>query len=187
MILGGAECVWRDVLRLEHEVLGGRAWPGLVIAVNDAGADWPGRLDHWVTFHPEKFTQVCAPGDCGDWIRQRERNGYPAGYATWSCRSKQLVDRICKSWDGGSSGLLGLAVARKLGCFRNVLCGIPMDARPHYHAGHGGEAWPWADKHWRIWLRHESKIRRWARSMSGRSREHFGAPTLEWLRTDRAA
>lgn len=186
LILGGAECVWDDVEELEEEVLG-REWPGLVIATNDAGADWPRRLDHWVSFHPEKFLEVMPPGNTGAWVEERRRNGHPDGAVLWARRAEHIVDRLVEPWDGGSSGLLACVVAHELACTRGVLCGVPMDRRPHYHRGHGGEPWKWADKHWREWETNEDRIQGWVRSMSGRTEVMLGRPTLDWLTREEAA
>lgn len=182
LILGGADCLWEDVDRL-GELLS-RPWPGIVIATNDAGVHWPGRLDHWVTLHPEKFERVCPPGDTGEWLARRSARGHPGGFTTWSRRADHIVDRLLEGWNGGSSGLFAVAVAHHLGVSRAVLCGVPMDERRHFHEAHGGRPWEWADKHWQVWLRHRERIAGWVRSMSGRTREQFGLPTLEWLEAD---
>src|SRR5688572_6460764 len=53
LLLGGADCVWDDVNALESML--GSTWPGIVIAVNDIGAMWPRRLDHWCSLHMENM------------------------------------------------------------------------------------------------------------------------------------
>jgi len=172
LILGGASCVWHDVHTLED--LMGRRWSGIVIAANDVGCHWPRHLDHWVTLHPEKM-----PG----WKELREKNGMPGGYLTWGSRIR-IMDRRLKPWGGGSSGLLAVALAYQLGCAKVVLCGTPMDSRPHFRESHihpEGQKWHSADNHWRAWIRNMDRIRARTRSMSGRTRDHLGAPTLHWL------
>lgn len=179
LCLGGAACVWGDVRALEEEVLGG-PWPGIVIACNDAGVDWPRRLDHWVTMHPEKL-HVAEPDGSGDWMARRAANDFHGGYTTWGIRSPHLVDRIIKPWGGGSSGFIMLRIADELSCTRAVLCGVPMTYSPHYHSDHQGKPWKHADHHWRSWVRHWHRIDGWVRSMSGRTRETLGAPDMDWL------
>ena len=49
IVLGGADCVWDDVLA--WEAIYGRRWDGLVAAANDIGCHWPRPLDHWATLH----------------------------------------------------------------------------------------------------------------------------------------
>lgn len=183
MILGGAECVWRDVAALES--LTG-TWGGLVIAVNDVGVHWTRRLDHWVSLHPEKLVR----GDTSHprrwpWVRQRAHNGHPNGYETWCRNTKRAnVDHRIAAWSGGSSGLLAVNVARELGCTHLILCGVPMTRAPHFvesgvHVK--GRKWTPADSHWKKWLAHEKDMQGWVKSMSGRTRELLGAPTAEWL------
>lgn len=180
MVLGGAQCLWADVQALERLV--GGPWPGLVVAVNDAGVDWPRQLHHWVTMHPEKFHRVLPPGDTGAWEARRRANGYPGGYVRWARRDQHLVDRVVECWAGArNSGLLALRAAQAIGCSRAVLCGVPMDRRPHYHGAHGGEPWRWADRHWQGWLAHHHHLVGWVSSMSGRTRQLLGAPTLQWI------
>ncbi len=186
MILGGAECLWEDVESLERMI--GGPWPGIVIAANDAGYVWPRFLDHWVTMHPEKFQGIAQPDwDDGSpfigWEARRAANGYEGGYTRWGRRAPRLVDRIVEDWDGGSSGFLCLTVAHELECPRAVLCGLPMTETPHFHdEGQGKDGvWHVADRYWRCWVRSSYRIEGWVRSMSGRTQETYGAPTLDWL------
>ncbi|MFP3947088.1 MAG: hypothetical protein ACLFWG_00025 [Longimicrobiales bacterium] len=180
MILGGAECLWDDVAELERMV--GGVWPGVVIAVNNAGVDWDRPLDHWVSMHPEKFHRECKPGKGGEWIRRRRERGHPDGYVTWARREvPTLADRQVEVWAGGSSGLLAVAVADILNCPLAVLCGVPMDRRPHYHDVWDGKPWVHADAHWPAWTSNEDRLQGWVRSMSGRTREFLGYPDREWL------
>lgn len=179
LALGGAECLWDDLRELEENVLG-EPWPWLVGACNEAGADWPRRLDHWASYHPEKFLTVCSPGAGGAWIERRREAGHPDGYTLWSSRAEEIVDRTI-GMEGGSSGLLVVRVLLKVGAERVVLCGMPMDERPHYHDGHGGEPWDHADMHWKEWERQRDLLAGRVRSMSGRTRRELGYPDREWI------
>lgn len=181
IILGGADCVWDDLGILEDEILG-HPWRDLVIAVNDAGIHFRRTVHHWVTLHPEKFERVLEPGNTGEWLARRMALGHPGGMTLWSRRAEHIVDRKLEKWDNdGGSGLLAVAVAERLGCGRVVLCGMPMDKRPHYHDAHDGEPWQDVEKHWRGWMRQKHRIDGWVRSMSGRTRKMFGYPTPHWL------
>lgn len=181
MVLGGAAGVWRDVGRLEE--LLGRPWDGVVVACNEAGVDWPRELDHWASFHPEKFIRVCPPGeDSGDWVVRREERGHPGGFELWSTRADHIVDRVIDAKEGGSSGLLAVRVAQAKGMLRIALCGVPMTVTPHYHGAHGGRDWKHAAKHVRVWYRaKEAGTLDDVRSMSGRTQRVLGTPTREWL------
>lgn len=186
LVLGGAACVWNDV-RASEERLGGEWWD-LVVAANDIGCHWPGRLDHWCSLHPERFTGAKGwlnplPGEHG-WKALRRENGHPDGYLTWAKRTPTLVDKRLTAFCGGSSGMLAVLVAREVGATQAVLCGMPMDRSGHFaestvHAGKGD--WPSADSHWRAWKRNYDKVVGWCRSMSGRTRILLGPPDAAWL------
>jgi hypothetical protein len=176
LILGGAACLWEDVgaaltlLGAPPATENEASWPaGPVIATNEAGAAWAGCLDHWVTRHPEKL---------GTWQALRRVRGYPDGYEVCSNQAWSGVDVVIAPW-GSTSGLLAVARARGLGVRRAVLCGIPMTVTAHFF-----DAKPWrnAGNAWRGWAANEHKMRGWVRSMSGRTRDMLGAPTLRWLR-----
>lgn len=174
LVLGGADCVWQDVLTVERELTG--PWEGLVIAANDIGAHWPRALDHWVTLHPDHFNE---------WTLLRAQHGFAPGYATWSrwYRPDIAVDyRVCP-WGGGSSGFFAMQVALELGCTHVVLCGIPMTRTPHFAETtmtfH--KIWLAANAHWKAWEDHRDKLGDRVKSLSGRTRALLGAPTREWL------
>jgi hypothetical protein len=58
-----------------------------------------------------------------------------------------------------------------------VLAGIPMDDQPHYF----GAPWRSAFAFQRGWDKHRAKLANHVRSMSGKTRQWFGEPTLEWI------
>lgn len=174
LILGGGPDVWEEVLA--WEAVYGRQWDGLVLAVNDVGCHWPRDLQHWVSLHPEKFA---------GWIALRQSYGYDDGYVTWGRAGRPHSEHHAKAWAGGSSGMYAIQVAQLVGCTHVILCGIPMTATPHFaestvHA----QQLPWTAVagHWRAWESQAYRMRGWVKSMSGRTQEVFGAPTMEWLR-----
>lgn len=204
LILGRGRTVWTDVEWLVEELMGGEAWPGLVVAVNEIGVYWPGRLDHWVTMHPEKFDAVGPDGD-GLWRQRRadlfggEGPATTTAAVTWGTdRRPDLVDRVLEDadqWIGGSSGLLAVGVARALGCRRIVLAGLGITAEPHWterwaaaadgeRAGEEERAWEYADVHWPSWEEKAPELLGRVRSVSGRTAELLGRPTVDWLTTD---
>ena len=176
LILGGGQCVWDDVRNLEAMI--GGPWPGLVIAVNDVGCIWPRRLDHWCSLHAEKLPK---------WEQSRQRSGHPGKYETWGGRQKRHVDHTVQAWGGGSSGLLAVTIAiDHLKCDVVVLCGVPMDKRPHFAESiehQPTRIWNSAEGHWRTWKKDsvQRRMRDKVRSMSGRTRDMLGAPECEWL------
>lgn len=149
----------------------------LVVAVKRYGCEYPGRIDHWVSFHPEFFEE---------WIAIRARRGYPPAGAYWASNYKGsglrgerwpfYLQRV--NCEGGSSGFIGVAVARKEGATKIVLAGIPMDGE----RGHFNKPGPWKEAiiHRQAWVDHYPQLQGVVRSMSGWTREVFGAPEEEW-------
>ena len=180
MVIGGAECVWRDVRTLEAML--GHEWDGLVIAVNDVGCHWPRRLHHWCSLHAANLPK---------WKKDRAAAGYDMTLTTWSGTSGKQADKHVGAWGGGSSGLLAVSVATALGCAHVVLCGVPMEKAPHFHESkvhQKGKIWAAADSHWRAWIKPSVLARmKHVRSMSGRTGQTLGAPTLEWLGVEQLA
>lgn len=201
LILGGADCVWCDMGELERLVpSAGWAdyitpkpcfarktkkhripmnWPGPVIAINDIGVVFPGRIDHWVSLHPVKFPK---------WERMRARKRFPKGYVRWGKVGRSMnTDRTVEQWTPGYGGMFAATVARDgLGCEKAILCGVGMTNGPHFVGSTEhtyGKKWLGAAKSWPRWEKPESKARMmgWLKSMSGNTRKLLGAPTAEWL------
>lgn len=190
--LGGAATVWRDLRNLVTIL--GEPWPGRIIVVNNVGVEWPGRIDAWVTLHPEKLSSSDPDHPDGlSWRQQRRANGYPAARETLANRNPELVDTVVQHWGGGSGGFYMLPVARYLETRKLVLCGTPINETSHFRQStnhENGTTWKHADAHWPAWERKRRKDgEEWAymsqhvRSMSGRTKQMLGAPTLEWLRS----
>ena len=146
------------------------------MACNFAGRDYPGRLDAWVTLHPELV---------GKWERERERAGRNTDYRLFAYTAKHgCSPEIVRERWRGSSGLYTAQIALEvLGCTGAILCGTPMER----DAGHFVRPGPWCDVE-----RYRSGFRAAAaecgnqiRSVSGWTAELFGRPDEAWL-TERA-
>lgn len=177
VIIGSADCVMSDLARLNH-IAGPIEAAFTTIAVNDGGVLWPGRLDHWVTLHPDELP---------DRIERRRKNGFPDGFTTWS--NTGHVDRLIPqdyAIIGGGSAILAVSAARYLR-HRSTLVGCPMDAQPYFteHPIHGNpDVWPY----FRVYQEHLPPLTRkypWllaeVRSMSGFTAQVFGQPDRAWL------
>lgn len=176
LVLGGGACVWADI---EAALALGEF--ALVVACNDIGAAWPGRLDAWVSLHGDKF---------GLWTERRARRDFePAGrvYGHTLPRGGKLSNvthttdfRFPGQLATGSSGLFALKVALiDLGADRAVLCGVPMDsAQAHFFST---PDWRGAKSHRGGWGEALPQIKDRARSMSGWTSELLGKPSEEWL------
>jgi hypothetical protein len=152
------------------------------------GEDFPDRIDHWVSFHGgDLFTK---------WAAARAANGHPPAACYWGAEHKgrrmgrapvPSPMRYAQNM-GGSSGYLaarGVAIDA-LGVDRVVLAGVPMEAAAAHYAAEGATAkdrGPWleAGAYWRAWEADMDLLRRYVRSMSGRTRAALGYPTREWL------
>lgn len=178
LCLGGAATLHKDI---EGALALGEF--DLVVACNDAGAVWPGRLDAWVTLHPEKMRE---------WSEQRAANGYEPAVAYFCQIGRHVPDgfqaveyRFPRQADSGSSGMFAAKVAlTDLGATRAVFCGIPMDRQPHFFSG---GAWEAAVGHRNVWHQVRREYRDRIRSMSGWTAEFLGRPTREWVATGSSA
>lgn len=171
LVLGGAANMMADAegaLKLFD--------PDVIVAVNDAGIVWPGKIDHWVTLHPTEFPRR---------VERRRARGFDMKFEAWSHESRPWIDHVRCYWEG-SSGMFGARAAIELGGLRVVLAGIPMDDLPHVRGGvtHErlrGKAWPAAKKFRDDWQRCKPYMGA-VRSMSGWTKHVLGAPDEKWLR-----
>lgn len=177
LVLGGAECVWRDWARAqaigEYDA---------VIAVNDMVAAYAGPLEAAVSLHADKLANI--------WLPDRLWRGFPRPANVWGPRDDEnmglmppLTGFVAQFFQGqtenGSSGLFGLKAALDhLGHARAVLCGVPMDGQPHFF---DDKEWPCADDMMAGWLQAFDAIKDRARSMSGWTAELLGKPDKDWV------
>lgn len=173
LVLGGGNTVWADV----EAALDLGEYDG-VFACNDIGAAWAGKLDAWVTLHPDKFET---------WKKARAASGFAPALSHVSYKAHPSVDAIHDyRFPGvtlsGSSGLFAAKVALDLGFKRLVLCGVPMDAE----SAHFNDAKPWdAFSGYRhAWICSRKHIAECVRSMSGWTAEFVGRPSASWLAGD---
>lgn len=176
IVFGRAKGVWDEMAEFRrkfapcgHEV---------VIAVGRAGTEYPGAVDHWVSFHAELFET---------WTIRRRRLNYPRVDSFWTalaagrsraaeCEGYKIQHVTC---DGGSSGLIGVRVGQAVHCKKIILCGIPMNPEAE-HTDQAG-LWNEALVHRTKWEKVAPELKPFVRSMSGWTRDLFGPPTKEWL------
>ena len=170
LILGSALCLWDDILAAQ--ALG--IYDG-VVAAKDAGTQWKGQLDAWVSLHPERFERD---------IATRHALGYPAANRTYGHKAGLGYSHFTKfKFEGqkrsGSSGLFACKVAIDLGFDRLVLCGMPLLRE----AGRidGKEHWNGASAFKEGFREAMPHLKDTARSMSGWTRAQLGEPTTSWL------
>jgi hypothetical protein len=171
LVLGGGPDVFAEyeTARAICKALG---LPITVFVINDMIPRFPGECQV-VTMHPEKL---------GRWLAARAANGHPAPSRIWahSLKFKEVTDFV-RDW-AGSSGLTGIVVPRLLSFTHIILCGIPMTGAKHFVRE---EEWQAAEMYKRIWVRLWPHFQpECVRSMSGWTREKFGFPDVEWLKSE---
>lgn len=171
LVLGGADCLQADFDEASALVDPHRC---TIIATNDAGVYWPQRLDHWVTMHPTELPYR---------VQRRRTMGHPDGYTTWTrpyppgMKDREAIcDRTLSGYNG-SSGLVAVGVAIETG-HHAILCGMPMDVRPHFNRD---GVWEAAASYRERWIELHDRLAPLVRSLSGWTRQRFGAPTHEWV------
>jgi hypothetical protein len=165
LVIGGAACVWGDI----ETALDLGEFDG-VVGCNHVGIHWPGRLDAYVSLHPDKLKM---------WAARRALKGLPPHKALVG--SQDTSRRFPGQDKPGSSGLFALKVALDdLGYDRAVLCGIPLEPE----AAHFDNPAVWkAALHYREgWIQALPHISDRTRSMGGWTAQMLGRPTPEWIR-----
>lgn len=150
----------------------------VTVAVNRAGETYAGRLDHWVTLHPDRLPQ---------WRRARAdlTNQTPISWTAARRDGDAQADRVVEDIDTtGSSGLFAVRLSLAyLGASRVILAGMPIDDSPHFYEGHlvGPSYIPYRPA-WAAAARDEFQGR--VRSFSGWTRRFLGKPNVAWLAGD---
>lgn len=176
LVVGSAATVWDDLAAARAL---GRY--DAVIAVNEVGTVLKGRVDAWVSQHPDRFLEWAAArkvkrlSPAKRIIGSHRRADRPGQHQA----ATYTDHRFPGQEKSGSSGLFGLRVALiDLGFDRAVLCGVPISTE----AGHINPEHRWPDYLYRPgWLQALPMIKDRARSMSGWTRDLLGEPTAEWL------
>jgi len=170
LVLGSAASVYGDAKEAFKLFT-----PQCVAATNNIGIDWPSKIDHWFTLHPNKTPDW--PG-MEEALRRRKlaRRNRPE---TWSFKPAPSIDHVIEDWSG-SSGLFAVkALIEELQFDKIVLAGVPMTkVGGHYNEKH---EWHKAEMYHRGWKKHLLEIKPFVRSMSGWTKEILGEPTRAWL------
>ena len=175
LVLGGADNLWLDIEAFRRLYDG----PVLVFATNDAAAQYPGRVDYFVSRHANIAFR---------WREMREARGLNMDFEFCSCKGTEQMAGVDSTLDvpSGGTGMLALRKAQ-LHTPQQVLCGMPMDARRHIDgsiADGAGQPWKSCIKFrpaWLQWLKDHPDDAARVRSMSGWTRREFGYPDAEWF------
>lgn len=168
LCLGGARSVWEDLERARALV--GDA-PALVVACNFAGIAYQGRLDAWVTLHPEM---------CEAWREARAGRGLNTDYRFFMHKARRGVaaEILPQGWYGSSGLYMAQVALERLGCAGAILCGVPMAAED----GHIHWPGPWTEfARYRPGFLAAQAEGAEIRAMSGWTAEALGQPDAAWL------
>jgi hypothetical protein len=140
---------------------------------NDMIEFFPERIDHAVSLHPDKLKL---------WLPRRKANGFNDPPKVWAHRNYEgAVTHWTRDWSG-STGLFCVKIARENGFTHIVTCGVHMDIESNHFVRK--QPWHHALGFRRAWTARTPELRPYLRSMGGWTQQEFGAPTVEWLRTD---
>lgn len=169
LLLGDAKCVYDDAeaaLELFE--------PEVIAACNNIGVKWQGHIDHWFTLHPHAAV---------DWagielaMKRRLEAGLNKPF-TWGHKPAKGIDFDTPDWQG-STGLIAVKGLLEIGVQKIVLAGVPLTKQDgHFY---DSKEWSQAERYRRGWNKRVDQLTPHVRSMSGWTREVFGAPTREWL------
>jgi len=164
-ILGGAENVLDEYAEAKKLIN-----PDVIICVNDIGYDFE-KCDIWTTLHPENLK-------IKGWISKRINNGFSLPEKIVAHKQADYVNNILGyKWKGsrgsGSGGLYAVKVALSLGYNKIVLCGVPMNKKPHYF---DKKAWTEYNVFVETWDEQKEVLKEFVRSMSGYTKELLGYP-----------
>jgi hypothetical protein len=167
--LGSANCMDEDLAAAKA-----LAPDAIIIACNHAARDYPGKIDHWASMHPDLMPK---------WIRERALAGLPPVINYWYPRHRAVHCAIAGAkpidiW-GGSSGLLCVRIAIELGADKIICAGIPL-RQTFCHKG-AAKQWTEARQYRAAWQRYGHRLQGRVKSLSGWTREYLGAPTEEWI------
>ena len=165
-VVGSAPCALADLRGL----LG--MHPDTSVCVLNRGINLPLHFDYFLTGHQEFFAKDVAvkraSGEVFHAIGAEKHEGYDDHFRP---HSKQ-------AWGGSAANAICYFASRG---FRVVLCGCPFDISGHFNdesaTYHAGELWDWFLRGHSHRAGHNVNVR----SMSGNTRELFGAPTKEWV------
>ncbi len=159
IITGSAPCVLQDIEAASFVIpaQAGIHYMGIGLDAVDKYT-WP--IKYVATYHPVEIPEI--------YVR-RDKCGGNMDFQTISHERRPEVD-IFIPFEGpsGSSTLLGVFAALKLGYKKIILCGCPLEDDKYKSFQNG-------------WKVHLDKYVGKVRSMSGWTREFLGAPTMEWL------
>lgn len=165
LCIGGARNAWADYDRAAAMV-----GPHIVIVCNFSGLKHRGRIDAWVTLHPDRLE---------GWKAERAERGLNTDYRTFAHEAGGGAEVVAQRWDGSSGLYMAQVAIEELGATGAILCGVPMQAE----AGHIEVAGPWVVRdRYRKGFEAAKADGANIRSVSGWTAELFGEPDAVWLR-----
>jgi hypothetical protein len=175
VVLAGAACVWEDIRKLP-------AHSG-VIAVNDVGAYYRHKVNHWVSYHDRCLMPL------REVRRSRQRNDPMLHAHFLEDANGTDVQKDVFYWNltyqYSTSGILAVLIGLALGYDRLILAGMPADNTPDFWQDPSvwnSQGTKVRHKLWGIVIDRLPDVQKRVRSMSGYTRKWLGAPDDKWLK-----
>jgi hypothetical protein len=156
IVVGSAPCTQEDLASLppmeaDYMLIG-----------LDSVEKYLGHVQYMATHHPAEIQQT---------TERRRKAGGNTDWRTISHEKRPGVDIVTplNGKPSGSSAMLGILTALKLGYNRIICCGCPLTGDKKYESFHRG------------WTSRLDLIKDNVRSCSGWTRDLIGEPTEEWL------
>jgi len=170
-VYGGGKGMWDDYAKMqefgvEHDTM----------AINIAGLFIP-NLTHLFSLHYKNISYI------SKWRKVEY------GKADKQiCHSSKMIDGVDYVWHlptmASTSGLLSVVLAHLLGYDKIILCGVPMDNSGYFYKPFVNETFKDRCREMELEMLRDKDIGTKIRSMSGRSKNVFGEPTIEWIKED---
>ena len=167
VIVGAAPCIAEDLAVLvavqESKYVLTRSYDYMLIGM-DSVDKYLGEVKYFATYHP---------ADIPESLNRRKEAGGNCDFRTISHIASEGVE-IIHSYQApsGSSTLLGVLAAIKMGYQRIILAGCPLEDEKYKNFQQG-------------WQAHLDEYVSRVRSLSGWTRLFLGCPTEEWLDGDK--
>lgn len=177
VICGSAQCLFEDLAEVQILVdlifnPASERPQADVMCINHTALYYPYFFKHWVTYHKDIF--------------KCERKYIKGDVITHSVGDDWGVDKVWQfeRYHGTDSGLLAVKVAKALGYKKIILAGVPIDGTKRFFDPVGEVCHFDADNIRLGWdmEKREPDTQDRIRSLSGWTRELFGAPAAAWLR-----
>ncbi|MCK9326766.1 MAG: hypothetical protein M0P69_14840 [Bacteroidales bacterium] len=170
VIYGGGRDMWQERAAVEMLGIGYDT-----MAVNVAGMFIPD-LTHLYSLHYKNISYI------SNW-----RKVEYGSRAKHICHSTKEINGVDYVWrlpsQASTSGLMAIILGHLLGYDKFILCGVPMDGTGYFYKPSVNSTF--SDRCREMEIQNLKNKGLDVRSMSGRTADIFGKPTLEWIKQEK--